>query len=241
MECISVEGLIRYAFIQYPSGKPWAVNPKTGMRVSPVMRSQLAQTFKGTPGWIHSDRYTIDAKAASPAGIEMMRGPMMQALLKDRFRLSLHKEMRVVPVFNLVVDKGGAKVTPMKEGSCIVWDPAKPPPMSRAKGQPPPIMCGAFVRSDRGGIDARGVTMPDLCERFSWTLDRDLIDKTGLTATYDLHLELTFEDLGVGQRRNGAGADDPSAQAASEPGGTIPSALRKLGLRLEPGKVRRSF
>jgi uncharacterized protein (TIGR03435 family) len=59
-----------------------------------------------------SDRYDIVAKAAGndpPGQMRQMIGP----LLSERFRLQFHRETRELPVFALIVAKGGPK---FKEG-----------------------------------------------------------------------------------------------------------------------------
>lgn len=53
----------------------------------------------------------------------MMRGPMMQALLEERFRLRAHTETRQVPVYVMTVAEGGSKLRPTEEGSCNHLDP----------------------------------------------------------------------------------------------------------------------
>ncbi len=45
--------------------------------------------IEGGPAWINSDRYVINAKAEGTPGPAIMRGPMLQALLKYRFQLGL--------------------------------------------------------------------------------------------------------------------------------------------------------
>jgi len=44
-----------------------------------------------------SDRYQISAKAGDAVSKEMMNGPMLRALLEERFRLKFHRETRAVP------------------------------------------------------------------------------------------------------------------------------------------------
>ena len=39
-----------------------------------------------------------------------MNGPMLQALLEDRFRLRIHRESKEVPVYEMTVAKGGPKL-----------------------------------------------------------------------------------------------------------------------------------
>lgn len=45
-----------------------------------------------------------------------MTGPMLQALLEDRFQLKTHREPEEVPRYELKVAKGGLKLKPMEQG-----------------------------------------------------------------------------------------------------------------------------
>jgi uncharacterized protein (TIGR03435 family) len=72
--------------------------------------------IEGGPAWIKSAQYTITGKAEDAVKPGVMQGPMLQALLEDRFQLRLHWEKRDIPVYELVVAKGGAKLQPFKEG-----------------------------------------------------------------------------------------------------------------------------
>jgi len=87
--------------------------------------------ISGGPEWIDSERYDIDAKAERIAKSEMMQGPMLQALLEDRFKLKIHHGTREIPVYNLTVAKDGSKLQPFKEGSCtpndFLLNPFPPP------------------------------------------------------------------------------------------------------------------
>src|SRR4029453_8789010 len=79
----------------------------------------------GGPAWMNSDQYDLDARAGGEATIDQMR-PMLQSLLADRFTLRLRRETRPLPVYELVAAKNGLKIAPMKEGSCVSVDHAKP-------------------------------------------------------------------------------------------------------------------
>src|SRR5579864_7684865 len=48
--------------------------------------------ISGGPGWINSDHYDIEAKTDGKAAPKQMEGPMLRALLKDRFKLKVHRE-----------------------------------------------------------------------------------------------------------------------------------------------------
>ena len=254
-ECQTVENLIRWEYLGYPDGKPWPIDKSSGLPRSPPPNRVFQQEIKG-PGWISSDLYTISAKADGPATMEKMRGPMMQALLEDRFQLKVRSENRETPVYVLTLDNAEPKLKPTVEGSCIsmsdfdqrygLLEPRKP-------GQPVPRVCGPFHPTilDRNpnmneavaersiGVETYGQTIQGLCRQFSVGADREVIDRTGLTGIYDIHLELASEDLFPSGPRPDDSADplpSPGEKAAH-----IAAAVRKLGLKLEPGKAAFPF
>jgi len=69
--------------------------------------------------WIHSGRYVINARAEGAPSEGTMMGLMLQALLEDRFKLKIRRENREVPVYALTVAKGGPKLPPFQQGSCL--------------------------------------------------------------------------------------------------------------------------
>jgi hypothetical protein len=73
----------------------------------------------GGPEWIDTDGYTIEAKAEVVTDRALMQGPMLQTILEDRFKIKVHKETREIAVDALVIAKGGSKLKPFVEGSCI--------------------------------------------------------------------------------------------------------------------------
>ena len=78
----------------------------------------------GGPNWASSERFTIDAKAEGTPSLQMMKGPMLQALLVDGFHLRSHRETRQVPIYELAVAKGGSKLRAF-DGKCHPIDFAK--------------------------------------------------------------------------------------------------------------------
>ena len=238
VNCRPVDFLIRRAYIWYPTGKPFAIDPYTGLDIRPSGRI-LNQEIQGSPGWVSSARYTIDAKAEGPASREMMLGPMMQALLEDRFQLKIRHETKDVPVYVLTVAKGGPKLEPARKGSCAPFDFSQPPP---EPGPNTPVPCGMFKNNRNGGIDTPGQTMRQLCYQFSVFVDRDVIDKTGISGAFDIHLDVDSDDLFPRREPTPPGASDsPVSAAPPDPLGAITSAVRKLGLQLEPGKEPAQF
>jgi len=198
--------------------------------------------ISGGPPWINSDRYDVEAKAGgSPEGdMRTMteeqrqadlarRRQMIQALLKDRFQLTLHKESKDAPIYALVVAKNGPK---MKE-----LPPAPPPSADDPKDAPdkpdPKHMGRGGMRMGRGELTGSGVKLSFLAEALSNPLGRTVIDKTGLKGDYDFELKWTpDESQGPGFR--GAGDAPPPADAN---GPSIFTAIQEqLGLKLESQK-----
>ncbi len=241
LECVTVDGLIRDAYLSFADGMPVQVDPKVGTVTFPVSRGLMRQPIKGSSGWVQSQRFTIDAKAESPATGEMMRGPMMQVLLKERFNLKLHLEATEVPVYELIVEKGGPRLQSWKEGDCTPQRADGPPP-ARKQGQPmPPPLCGGMSRTGNNGVEAKGVTLAHFCMLLTLTMDRAVIDKTGISGLFDIHLDMSYDELlpkGFGTGGGGGPVTGDSPAQASDPSGSVFDAVRKLGLRLQPAKMR---
>jgi uncharacterized protein (TIGR03435 family) len=230
-ECVTLEYLIRNAYCRFVNGE-WRRNPVTGAVVPPMPLWQIGLPIKGNTGWIKSQLFTINAKSGNAASREMMEGPMMRTLLEDRFLLKIHHEKQEMTVSQLTVAKGGARLQPHKPATCTALDPHVPPPLLRKPGEATPIaICGGLTRSPRGGIDIIGVTMADLCILLS-SGDGRVVDGTGLSGTYDIHLDVAMQDL-ISLVRTLNAEIDPEA---SEPGGTLADALHKVGLYLQPAK-----
>ena len=48
--------------------------------------------------------------------------------MRERFGLTLRRETKELPIYQLIVAKGGLKLQPLKEGSCVTFDPNNPTP-----------------------------------------------------------------------------------------------------------------
>lgn len=97
-------GMIQVAYNRYAGGY------LSSFRMIPI---------EGGPDWMRSERFDIDATSDGQPSILMMQGPMMQAVLEDRFQLKIHRETRQGPVYELALGKGSPKLKPLQEGSCI--------------------------------------------------------------------------------------------------------------------------
>jgi uncharacterized protein (TIGR03435 family) len=105
LNCIYLKNLIATAYGRFANA-----------RLNPIW---AVPKVEGGPSWIDSIAYNIEAKAQNGASRALMSGPMLQALLEERFKLKLHRETREVPVYALTVAKGGSKLKPFEEGNCI--------------------------------------------------------------------------------------------------------------------------
>jgi uncharacterized protein (TIGR03435 family) len=201
--------------------------------------SVQAFQISGGPAWINSERYDIQAKADGNASGKQMIGPMLQTLLEDRFKLSLHRETKLLPAYELTVAKGGAKLQHSKEGGCTPFSMDSPqlPPM-RVPGEPGSTFCGFLGFGVEGlsrKLEMAGVSMAELATSLSrGQLQRPVIDKTGLGGTFDIKLRWTIDSV---QASPGVAGDPAPLPAESETGPSLFSAIQEqLGLKLESTK-----
>jgi uncharacterized protein (TIGR03435 family) len=238
VECQTIDQLIRDAYLRYADGKPWPV-VIPGHKFAPISERLAAQPMKGSPPWIRSSLYTIDARTESAAGEEMMRGPMLQALLEDRFKLKIHHEVITVPVYELTATGGGVGLQAAKKGSCFTVDQDHRQGLQESAAPAlSALPCGLFVPS-RGneGFDANGTSIAGLCRNLSIVLDRDVIDKTGIAGLFDIHLDLYWErSAPIGTPGEDAVSGPAALPDPSEMFAGMKKALQKLGLKLEAGK-----
>jgi uncharacterized protein (TIGR03435 family) len=217
-ECATLAMLIRSAYLQFPNGQ----------RAAALSPRVLLQEIKGSPSWIDSERFTIEAKGDGPQANEMVRGPMLQALLEDRFRLKIHRETRETPIYELKTGKGGPKFRETTPGACVTLDRDHPPP------EPLPKICGGFA-----GNAMYGTTIANFCRQLSAILDRDVVDRTGLTGTYDLHFDWSQDELAAAAA--GGGDAPPVGPARLDFNALMEAAIPRLGLRLEAAKGSGEF
>ncbi len=81
----------------------------------------------GVRPWMDSGRYDLQATTEGGESVSQMEGPMLQALLEDRFNLKVHREMEERPVYELTIEKGGLKMQLSKPGSCTPYSMDSPP------------------------------------------------------------------------------------------------------------------
>jgi len=189
--------------------------------------------ISGAPNWADSARYDIDAKVAG-SDVDALknltpeqRRSILQPLLADRFKLKAHTETKQLPVYELVLAKGGSKLKEAAPGDTYA---------NGIKG-PDGVGRGGMMRMGRGQLTAQGVPMTSLANNLAQQLHRTVIDKTGLTGKYDLELNWT-PDQGSDPMFKGPDGSQPHSDAAPDASGpSIFTALQEqLGLRLQSAK-----
>ncbi|MGO9255160.1 MAG: TIGR03435 family protein [Bryobacteraceae bacterium] len=117
------------------------------------------------PAWANGQRYDIRAKNQNPANVERLR-LMLRTLLADRFRLALHREAQVMPVYELLADRNRLKLQAAKADE------------------------GTDMRVANGKFVFQHVSMAELAERLSElaAVDRPVLDKTGIAGAFDFTL-----------------------------------------------------
>jgi uncharacterized protein (TIGR03435 family) len=203
----------------------------TNAPVQTLMESAFGiQSYQmiAAPEWFTSERYDIEAKM-DPAVADALqklnvddrriaRQHMLQALLLDRLKMTIHRETRELPIYSLVIGKGGSKLQETK--------PAAPDvPVPRG---------GVSVRTSRYGsgpitLTVLHCTNTNLAGVFVPHVGRTIIDKTGLTSVYDFTLQFMPDDAAVAPGSGSSAADliAPSIFTAIQ---------EQLGLKLESGK-----
>jgi uncharacterized protein (TIGR03435 family) len=201
------------------------------------------------PDWIAGPRFDIIAKL--PDGASKDDAPhMLQSLLEERFKLSVHRETKQHQVLALTVAKGGPKLKPSDVVPQPIDDSAqlKPGEMSVDSAEGPvrvAVASGATTvnMGARGVVvykvdpatstmhlDASGVTMSgfaDMLSQFSQLVGGgsgpQVVDGTDLAGNYDLALDFSPADMLNMARAAGTLAQPPAgnpAGVASDPAGT---------------------
>jgi uncharacterized protein (TIGR03435 family) len=119
------------------------------------------------PDWLDSGRYEIAGKAAGPATEEQLR-LMMQTLLRERFKLALHRQTKELSAYVLVAGKNGPKVHESKtEGEASI-----------------------DINQRQLSVTVQRAPVSQLIETMSNLLRAPVIDMTGLTGRYDISLNV---------------------------------------------------
>lgn len=196
----------------------------------------------GGPSWTDSQGYVIDAKADDATTAQMQKLPrqqqmeqmraMLRSLLAERFKLVVTHDTKEMPIYALVVAKGGPKLTP---STYTPPDPDAPKPATPPRNGPH-LMLGQGTIGE-GTIDAAYQPVSGLANLLARIPDlggRMVQDETGIKGNYDFTMHFSMQSIAP----KGAPPppeSSPAANDTSEP--SIFTALEEqLGLKLESTK-----
>ena len=170
------------------------------------------------------------------AAVSEMLGPMLRAVLEDRFQLKIHTEPRETSVYLMTLLEKN-KLQPAKDGACV--------PMDLFQMQAPPsssvTYCGGgktVYAGEVAKLDSLGITMAELAGRILSSLaGRPVVDRTGLSGRFDVHLEFAPQRPQGTVMLNGQLVELPPSPQSADSSPTIFTALEKVGLKLSSGKA----
>jgi uncharacterized protein (TIGR03435 family) len=169
--------------------------------------------IEGGPKWADAANYDVDATPGTRPQDAVVPPPSwtnvrlkVQALLKDRFQLQVHRETKIAPIYSLTIAKGGIKSR--------VLSATQSPQRGITAG--PASMLG------------EAASMTQFAYKLSRLLQRPVINNTGLEGNYDFKLEWTPDP--------GPSAPDGQPVETSLGPSLFTALQQQLGLRLEGTK-----
>jgi uncharacterized protein (TIGR03435 family) len=166
----------------------------------------------GIPSAFSGERYDIEATCEQPMTKDQLPH-MLQALLAERFHLSVHREPKEQPVYVLILGKGGPKLHES----------------SQEGGKP-------GLRQSGHSFTFTNAAMSNLVGVLSQVTGRKVLDGTGLRGQYDFTLSYAPDRGGAGPEES-----DVSPAADSFPSSVFTALREQLGLNLETQKSQVDF
>ena len=193
-----------------------------------VQESQIA----GPADLLNSDRYDIEARMEKSVADELRkldpyqslpeRQRMLQSLLADRFKLTIHRESKELPVYALAIAESGPKLQEAQHGDTYANGIKGPDGRPGGPGN---------IRIGRDTLTGQALSMADFVRALSDQLGRPVLDKTGLTGRYDLNLQWTPDDSQLPMFK---ATGTPSASQSAASGSSLFTTMQdQLGLKLE--------
>jgi len=161
------------------------------------------------PDWMNSERYDVAAEVPGAAKVDEMKH-MLQSLLAERFKLTVHRVTRELAIYEMTAGKNGHKLRAAASGGESDFKAGKTGNMMSTV--------------------TTNTSMPELARLLSEPLQRPVADRTGIQGKFDFTLDLSpYLQIGNDGR--------PSAQGADIPTAVILAVQDQLGLKLKPQKA----
>jgi uncharacterized protein (TIGR03435 family) len=212
---VTKQELASYEIRDLPDGlrvRSATLNGLIGEAYGFVIGPLSEQEVLGEPAWAKTVKFDIDAKvdegdiarlkaeddrwnnmanfiAATAARTPTMRMRMLRVLLADRFQLKVHDEVRTLPVYRMIVAKGGPKLAKAKDSE------------------------HGSLSTGGGRIWGEGVPLVLLPSLLAPEMGRPIVDATGLQGTWDFKLMWT---PGLALEDSGGSADRPGLLTAMQ-------------------------
>jgi len=165
-----------HTHINYPPGDRFSATNITLVALMQWAYDMPERQILDGPPWLATSRFDFQAKADSdqikgltPEQDRDLKHRMVQALLADRFHLTVHRETRTLPAYDLVLAKGGSKLQLTKSN-------------------------GKSIGTGRAHFNGEGLSMILIAEELSRITGRVVVDKTNLTDRYDFKLVWVSDD-----------------------------------------------
>jgi uncharacterized protein (TIGR03435 family) len=204
------------AMVQSRAFEPWKIDKAYARFSRATLLALICHAYRvkasqvSGPDWMNIRFFEVVGKL--PAGASTDTVPeMLQSLIEDRFHLKAHRESKEMPVYALVLGKGGSRLTPARDD--FTWT---------------------------SGTSLIPCTLEAYAEALSAGADRPVIDRTGLRGPYMLPLGATAQAqmvrLGPALARDAAaqGAEAMAATLLAQAAEGDLSPLLIGGLKLEP-------
>jgi uncharacterized protein (TIGR03435 family) len=168
-----------HTHINYPDGGSFSASNITLAALMQWAYDMPQKQILDGPPWMNSTRFDILAKSDAETDGRLRSLPsdqshalkrrMVQDLLADRYALKLHREVRTLPAYDLVLAKDGSKLQESKSD-------------------------GKSIGMGRAYFNGQGLTTELIAKQLSEIAGRIVLDKTNLAGRYDLKLRWTPDD-----------------------------------------------
>jgi uncharacterized protein (TIGR03435 family) len=185
----------------------------------------------GGPDWTRSERFDIAAKAAGNTSRNTI-ALMMQQLLTERFKLSVHWETRDSAVYFLILANKDGRL-----GRALHPSNATCKAVTDTKGgarSTPSADCG--LGGGFGALRGSGATMDMLASALGRDVSRAVINRTELKGNYDLELNWTPDQIPPGPFGPLPPGAPPMPTADANGPSIFTAITEQLGLKLQPGR-----
>ncbi|MFZ0744055.1 MAG: TIGR03435 family protein [Terracidiphilus sp.] len=183
--------------------------------------------IEGAPRWADSARFDVEAKVVGTEAESLQKFDwqqrqhiftlMLRSLLADRFKLVVHKRPIEVPIFELVIAKNGPK-------------------LKEAQSKDPTYPNGQIMNPARGQMKGRGASLDWFAAILSTHVQREVVNRSGLTGRYDFTLQWQPEEGSISDLSDSGTPQEPQPQS-DDLGPSIFTAIQEqLGLRLISAK-----